>query len=235
MGGSHFPDLGAVARSYENGFEAALKEQGTTPDIVSIGNEITYGMLWPDGQVGDGVDRIRNFENYDNLATLLKSGITAVKEVDPSIKIMLHHHLGRREIHEFALGWLDNLLARDVQFDIIGMSCYAQAKEGDWKQNFDDLAMRYPHHDLVIAEYSARKEYLNELIYNAPNKMGLGTFIWEPTRHREALFDQNGNNAGGGQASNFVTTEGISQRRQVFATTPHTSRDLSAHRTHGRR
>lgn len=28
-----------------------LKDAGATPDFVQIGNEITGGMLWPDGQV----------------------------------------------------------------------------------------------------------------------------------------------------------------------------------------
>jgi hypothetical protein len=33
-------------------------------------------------------------------------------------------------------------------FDIIGMSCYAQAQEGDWKNNFADLANFCPNKGL---------------------------------------------------------------------------------------
>jgi hypothetical protein len=103
------------------------------------------------------------------------------------------------------------LIQRGVSFDIIGMSCYAQAEEGDWKNNFDDLAERYPDKGLLVVEYSAQKRYINDLMFDTPDKKGLGTFIWEPTRHREALFDKNGKNAGDGQESNFTTDTGIAQ------------------------
>jgi len=97
-----------------------------------------------------------------------------------------------------------------VEFDIIAMSCYAQSAEGDWKRTFDELALRYPEHDLLVAEYSAQKRYVNDLIHNAPHGKGRGSFIWEPTRHREALFDQGGWNTGGGLDSNFVGADDMS-------------------------
>jgi len=60
-------------------------------------------------------------------------------------------------------------------------------------------------------------------MFHTPDRKGLGTFIWEPTRHREALFDKDGKNAGGGQASNFTTDEGINQgarTNSISATNP---------------
>ena len=135
--------------------------------------------------------------------------VAGAKEADPSVKIILHHHLGRS--NERMRPWLDNLIQRGVQFDIIGMSCYAQAQEGDWKNNFADLAKRYPDKGLLVVEYSARKRFINDLMFDTPDKKGLGTFIWEPTRHRESLFDKDGKSAGGGQPSNFTTDEGIAQ------------------------
>ena len=59
----------------------SLKEQGTPPDMVQIGNEITNGMLWPDG---------KNDESFDNLAALLKEGYRAVKDCSPDTLVMLH-------------------------------------------------------------------------------------------------------------------------------------------------
>ena len=64
--------------------------------------------------------------------------------------------------------------------------------------NFDDLAVRYPQYGLIAAEYSYHKRALNDAVYHAPDGRGLGTFIWEPTRHHEAIFDQDGRNAGAG-------------------------------------
>ena len=176
-----------------------MKTNGTPADMVQIGNEISDGMLFSDGRRS----------NFDNFAALVKAGIAGAKEADPSVKIVLHHHLGRS--NERVRDWVDNFMKRGTDFDIIGMSCYAQATEGDWKNNFDDLAKRYPDKGLLAVEYSARKRDINDLMFNTPDKKGLGTFIWEPTRHREALFDKDGKNAGGGQASNFTTDTGIAQ------------------------
>jgi arabinogalactan endo-1,4-beta-galactosidase len=199
----------------------ALKAQGTMPQMVQIGNEITHGMLWPEGRVWSQIPSGNRdtdartaalgggIGNYDNLARFVKAGIAATKEVDPSVKIVLHNHLARNTPR--MVEWMDELLKRDVKFDIIGMSAYAQGKEGDWKNTFDELARRYPNHKQMVLEYSAQKEYLNDLVFNIPGDRGLGTFIWEPTRHREALFNRNGVNAGGGQASNFVNDMGINQ------------------------
>lgn len=203
-----FPQLTRAVHDFTRRAIYEMKTNGTPADMVQIGNEISDGMLFPDGRRTD----------WDNFAALLKAGIAGAKEADPSVKIVLHHHLGRS--NERMRPWLDNLIQRGVNFDIIGMSCYAQAREGDWKNNFDDLAVRYPDKGLLVVEYSAQKRYINDLMFNTPNRKGLGTFIWEPTRHREALFDKDGKNAGGGQASNFTTDEGINQgaRRETAST-----------------
>ena len=176
-----------------------LKTNGTPADMIQVGNEISDGTLFPDGRRS----------NFDNFAALIKAGIAGAKEADPNVKIVLHHHLGRS--NERVREWVDNFIRRGTEFDIIGMSCYAQAVEGDWKNNFADLAQRYPDKGLLALEYSARKRDINDLIFNTPDKKGLGTFIWEPTRHRESLFDKDGKSAGGGQESNFTTDTGIAQ------------------------
>ncbi len=54
---------------------SALKEQGTTPDMVQIGNEVANGFLWPDGWATD---------HFDNFAELVKSGIAAARDVRSS-------------------------------------------------------------------------------------------------------------------------------------------------------
>jgi len=162
----------------------ALKQQGTIPEMVQIGNEVSNGMLWPDG---------RAREHFDNFAELLKSGIAAAREVDPSIKIVLHHDKGRsnKPVRE----WIDNLIARHVSFDIIGLSCNSDGPVASWKENFDDLAVRYPQYGLLAAEYSYKKRELNDVVFNAPDRRGLGSFIWEPTRHHEAVFSPSQKNA----------------------------------------
>jgi len=201
-----FPGLSKAVHDFTRNAIKGLKDNGTPANMVQIGNEVSDGMLFPDGRRS----------NFDNFATLVKAGIAGAREADPSVKIVLHHHLGRSNAR--MREWIDNFVRRGTDFDIIGMSCYAQAQEGDWKINFDDLATRYPDKGLLVVEYSARKRFINDLMFDTPDKKGLGTFIWEPTRHREALFDKDGKNAGGGQASNFTTDDGINQGARLART-----------------
>jgi arabinogalactan endo-1,4-beta-galactosidase len=209
----NFPDLTKAVHDFTYNAIYTMGTNGVAPNMVQIGNEVSDGMLFPDGRIS----------NWDNFAALLKAGIAGAKEAQPSIKIALHHHLGRS--NNVMTNWLDNLISRGVKFDIIGMSCYAQAKEGDWQNNFNDLAKRYPDKQELVLEYSAQKRYINDLMFDTPDNKGLGTFIWEPTRHREALFDKNGVNAGGGQASNFTADTGINQGARLTTPAPRPNSD----------
>jgi arabinogalactan endo-1,4-beta-galactosidase len=161
-----------------------LRANQTPPDMVSIGNETSDGILFPDGRI----------DNFDQFAALINAGCLAVREADAGTPIALHHHLGRD--NATVRRWVDNFLQRKTQFDIIGLSCYNEAHPGDWSTNFNDLAARYAQLSFVAMECSYQKRYLNDLIFSAPNEKGLGSFIWEPTRWREAIFDHNGMNAG---------------------------------------
>jgi arabinogalactan endo-1,4-beta-galactosidase len=179
-----FNKLVDAVHAWTSNVVTELKSNGTPPDMVSIGNETSGGMLFPDGRAS----------NFDNFAKLTNAGCLAVREIDPKTPIALHNHLGRD--NAAVVAWVDNFLSRKTEFDIIGMSCYNQARPGDWQTNFNDLATRYPNLSFAAMECSYQKRYLNDLIYNAPNAKGLGSFLWEPTRWREAIFDHNGMNAG---------------------------------------
>ena len=48
---------------------AAFREAGVMPDMVQVGNEITHGMLWPDGKLPD---------HWSNFADYLRAGIKGV-------------------------------------------------------------------------------------------------------------------------------------------------------------
>lgn len=158
-----------------------LKSQGTLPDMVQIGNEINHGIVWPDGHVN----------HLDSLAQLLKAGTEAVTETDPSIVLMLHVALGGQ--HDESVFFIDNMLSRGVNFDVIGESYYPK-----WHGTLDDLgnnlrrlAARY-NRDVVVVEYSQLKKEVNEIAFNLPGGRGKGSFIWEPLNTWEAVFDREG-------------------------------------------
>ena len=173
-----------------------LKAASAMPDIVQVGNEITNGMLWETGRISNN--------DFGNFATLLKAGIRAVHDVDPSIRIMLHiEKCNKTDTSEW---WLDGVLAAGVAVDILGQSCYATAPNGvagyqgtpaEWQATFAALAARYPTLKFMIAEYSAEQRAANDTMFNLPDHRGLGTFNWDPTRSydthpNQALFTTNG-------------------------------------------
>jgi len=168
-------------RSYTREVISALKSQGTTPDMVQIGNEINNGMVWPDGHIG----------NPDELARLIKAGVAGVKDVDPSIIIMLHIALGGQNAE--SVFWLDNMIARGVEFDLIGLSYYPRwhGTLSDLKHNMINLISRY-HKDINLVEYSQVKEEVNDIVFNLPDKRGNGTCIWEQLSTWERIFDREG-------------------------------------------
>lgn len=173
-----------------------LKNASAKPDIVQVGNEITSGMLWEAGRASGA--------NFAGFATLLKAGIRGVREVDPSIQVMLH--IEKCNNLETSKWWLDGVLGAGVSFDILGQSCYGTAPNGvagyqgapaDWQTTFAALATQYPNLKFIIAEYSAQQRAANDTMFNLPNGRGLGTFNWDPTRAYEThpndpLFSTNG-------------------------------------------
>jgi len=179
--GMDFNQLTAALKDYTKTVLLALKAQGTLPDMVQIGNEINHGMVWPEGHIG----------NPDNLAALIKAGIKGVKEVDPSIIIMLHIALGGQNAE--SVFWLDTMFARGVDCDIIGLSYYPRwhGTLNDLNYNLNDLIRRYNKYVNVV-EYSHKKGEVNDIAFNLPGNKGTGTFIWEPLSTWESVFDKSG-------------------------------------------
>ncbi|HEX7511496.1 MAG TPA: glycosyl hydrolase 53 family protein, partial [Chitinivibrionales bacterium] len=179
-----FTQLTDSVRRYTTYVLTELKNQGTLPGMVQVGNEITAGMIWPEGKIN----------NWDNFAELLKAGIAGVKDVDSTIKIVLHIDKGGS--YADTKSWLSNALSRDVAFDILGQSCYTefQGNPAGWKAAFDSLTINYPDIAFIIAEYSQEKRAANDIMFNLPGARGLGTFIWEPLQYYEKIFTPSGNN-----------------------------------------
>ncbi len=158
-----------------------LKDQGTTPDMVQIGNEINHGIIWPEGLVS----------NLDSLAQLINAGTAAVKAVDPTVIMMLHVALGGQ--NDESVFFIDNMIARGVPFDVIGESYYPKwhGTLDDLQDNLHDLVRRY-NKDVIVVEYSALKNEVNKLAFELPGGKGKGTCIWEPLSTWEKVFDNSG-------------------------------------------
>lgn len=129
--------------NYTYGVCTALKQQGTTPDSVQIGNEINAGMLWPDGQVSNN--------NYTNLALLLKSGYNATKACNSGTQVIIHTADSSGD--SGARAFYDGIKAQGVNWDITALSyyCYWHGSMSAMSSTVADLSARYGK-SVLIAE-----------------------------------------------------------------------------------
>jgi arabinogalactan endo-1,4-beta-galactosidase len=191
----------------------AFRDANALPDMVQIGNEITPGMLWPDGRLPN---------NWDNFAELLKAGVNGVEAGcgdAPRPKIMIH--IDRGGDQPTTKWFFDTLNSYDVPYDVIGQSYYPwwHGSLLDLRENLVFMANTYDK-DIMLVEvaYNWRpSEYRNkpapfpetpegqaqfldevhQLVLSTPNHRGIGVFWWEPAvtggLRRRGMFDDDGN------------------------------------------
>lgn len=110
-----FDQLVAKVESYTAEVMAALRAAGVTPEYVQVGNEITPGLLWPDGRS----------DHADAFGALLRAGVRGVKRdavAGEQVRIVIHADCGG---DAGRTRWFyDRVLAQQVPFDVIGLSYY---------------------------------------------------------------------------------------------------------------
>lgn len=114
------------------------------PQIVAVGNELSNGFLWPYGKVPE----------YQNIARFIDAGIRAVREVEPSLPVMLHLDNGGN--NELYRTWFDEFEQNSKEeFEYIGLSYYPfwHGTLEMLEYNMKDIAQRY-HKKLLVAEVS---------------------------------------------------------------------------------
>ncbi|MFF1515111.1 arabinogalactan endo-beta-1,4-galactanase [Streptomyces sp. NPDC058305] len=181
----------------------SLKAQGTTADMVQIGNEINGGMLWAEGST----------DNWPQLAGLLNSGYSAAKAVSASTVVGLH--LAQGGDLTGTRWWFDNAVSNGVKFDAIGLSYYGywHGSLDAFQTTLDDAAARYAKpvflaetaypfrldsddalvnqidttgelvagYPATTAGQSAWLRDVMNIVEAVPNGRGLGVFYWEAT------------------------------------------------------
>lgn len=121
----------------------AILAAGVNVTMIQVGNELSNGLLWPEGQV----------PNYDNIAKFVSAGIRACRAVKADIPLMIHLDNGGN--NELYRRWFDNYMERGEDFDYIGLSYYPfwHGSLDQLEYNMNDIAARYGK-DLIIAEVS---------------------------------------------------------------------------------
>ena len=136
-----FDALVKQSSAYTASVVKALKDAGATPDFVQVGNEITGGMLWPDGQVKVPLSTVKVFEGevkvmsppepYDDtkqwnrLIRLLKAdidGVSSATAPDGRVRIIIHIDCGGD--WPVTRWYLDHLARAGLDYDVVGQSYY---------------------------------------------------------------------------------------------------------------
>jgi len=201
--------LREAVRRYTADVLSALAMQGTAPDMVQIGNEVTPGMLWPDGRVDGEYDTDAQWRAF---AGLLQAGASAVRAVCPDARIMVH--IDRGGDWEATRKFFGKMEELGVDYDVIGQSFYTW-----WHGTLDDLRRNlaltaetfgkpivvvetaYPwtlekpddtgcileREDQLAPGYPAsapgQSAYLRDfmrIVRETPNGLGAGFYWWEP-------------------------------------------------------
>jgi arabinogalactan endo-1,4-beta-galactosidase len=174
----------------------AFRAAGVLPDMIQIGNEITHGILWPDGALPD---------HWGNLAELLYAGINGVdagRGNGARPKIMIH--IDRGADLQGTKAFLDKLNSYDLPYDVIGQSYYPwfHGSLNELRANLAFMAGEYQKDIIVVetaynwkpSEYvgksapfpespEGQRQFLDELnrvVMQTPNGRGKGIFWWEP-------------------------------------------------------
>mgnify|MGYP000308499722 FL=1 len=118
-------------------------EAGVNVTMIQVGNELSNGLLWPEGKV----------PNYDNIAKFVNAGIRACRKVNADIPIMIHLDNGGN--NELYVRWFTNFIERGEEFEYIGLSYYPfwHGSLDQLEFNMNDIAKRF-NKDLIIAEVS---------------------------------------------------------------------------------
>ena len=141
MDNLEFDALAEQTQTYASNVIRTLKDAGATPDFVQVGNEITGGMLWPDGQVKVPLSKVKvfdgdvrvikppepydDFRQWEHLIRLIKAGVSGVRSATaPSDNVRIIIHIDCGGDWPVTKWYFDHLMAADVDYDIIGQSYY---------------------------------------------------------------------------------------------------------------
>ena len=169
--GQDLSQLATTVRGYTRSVIHAFAAQGTPVDMVSIGNEIRNGILWPVGEVN-----WTNDTGWSNLVTLLKAGVAGAREANPSghkLQVMLHFDEGGNNAD--STRFFDHMVSGGVPFDVIGLSYYPffHGQLNQMRSNVDALATRYGK-PIVIAE--------SQYPWTLANGDSTGNFVWQSSQ-----------------------------------------------------
>jgi Arabinogalactan endo-1,4-beta-galactosidase len=194
--------LTSQVQSYTRNVIAAFAAQGTPVDMVSIGNEVTEGMLWSydSASAGDW----QNFTcansassvgglhwstdtsatGWDSFTQLLKAGVAGAKAGNPghhSLQIVIHTDLGGgltpfgHDDTARSQYFYSQIQAAGVPFDVIGVSYYPiyQGSLSGMRKTVNNLATLF-NKPIVLGE--------TQYPWTLADGNNLGNSVWQQSQ-----------------------------------------------------
>lgn len=142
-----------------------MVKAGATPQLIQVGNEITFGMLWPMARVGSS-----KHNHWHQLALLLKQGVRACREVCPKARIILHTE--RAYDRKTTFRFYDKMKELGVDYDIIGLSYYPiwHKSVPFFGESLDLITERYPDKPVMVVETAGYYSHENDRWCKDPDK-----------------------------------------------------------------
>jgi arabinogalactan endo-1,4-beta-galactosidase len=227
----NFTQLVQQMRAYNSNTIVTFANAGAMPDYVQIGNEITSGMLWTNGQL-TGTWGSSN-PSWIRLGQLMNAAIQGIKDATNATGAKMPQiivHIDRGGDWSTTKSFFDNLNAQGVPYDIIGESYYPfyQGSPTNLNVCLSNAAVRYGK-PVIVAEdafpytntcpsswltnlfgypptpagQASFVTSIGQIIRNVPNNLGLGFFYWG-TEYQVA----NGVNEAGYNTASFFDQNG---------------------------
>ncbi len=120
----------------------SLRGAGALPTLVQVGNELTNGLLWPNGKR----------PHFGAIARFVNAGIRAVRSVSPDIRVMIHLDNGGN--NALYREWFDRYREEGGEdFEVMGLSYYPywHGTLDDLERNLGDMAARHGK-ELIVVE-----------------------------------------------------------------------------------
>ncbi len=203
--GQELPQLAATVRRYTADVLRAFAAAGAAPEYVQLGNEITNGLLWPEGRV-EFAQR-DDAAAWDRLGTLMRAAYDGLADAcSDGQRPQTILHIESPHQLERALWFCRQATAQRVPFDMIGVSYYPEWHGGipQLRAALDALAAEF-RKPVLVAEtaYPSRKDehwkgrpnlnwplspagqqrFVREVaqaVAEVPDGLGAGVLYWNP-------------------------------------------------------
>jgi len=189
--------LVAIIYDYTYDIMSKLKEQGTVPEYVSLGNEINGGMLFPFGNAykanmnkdrqelvfDSNIDSANDIVCSDEttyMLKFLKSGYDAVKAVSPETQVIVHLATeGSGTISDGAFTWLMDKFVNAGVVDVLGASYYPA-----WSNSTAPAAADFAKR--MYTKYKKPVMFMETgFNWNEKRKDGYGGQLWDIDAYKE--------------------------------------------------